>query len=84
MVSTTDRFTDKSPMSTGPPMIVKNHSARKPLRLFTEVFYFKEKTAVCRVGAAKSKLKVIREVSTLCLNIPKRKRHTKINEKVKK
>ena len=37
MVSTPDRFTNNSPISPGPPMIVKKFSARKSLRLFTEV-----------------------------------------------
>ena len=42
MVSNTERFTDNSPMSPGPPIIVKNCSARKLLRLFTEVLYVKK------------------------------------------
>ena len=46
MVSTTDIFTDNSSMSSGPPMIVKNCSARKPLHLFTEVLDVKNKTSV--------------------------------------
>ena len=42
MVSTPDIFTNDSPMSPGPPMIVKKCSAIKPLRLFTEVLVFKQ------------------------------------------
>ena len=37
MFSTPERFTDNSPMSPRPPMIVKKCIARKSLRLFTEV-----------------------------------------------
>ena len=84
MVSTTERFTDNSSISPGPHMIVKKYSARKSLRLSTEVLDFKERTAVCRVGADKSKRKEIRVDSMLCSSIPKRKIHTKINEQVKK
>ena len=53
MVSTTERFTDNSPMSPGPPMIVKKRSARKSIRLFTEVLDVKKKTAIRQVVAAK-------------------------------
>ena len=59
MVSTPDKFIDNSPMSPGPPMIVKNYSARKSLRLFTEFLDVKKKTAICQVGAAKLKRKAI-------------------------
>ena len=52
MVSTPGRFTDNSPMSPGPPMIVKNSSAIKSDRLVTEVLDVK-KTSVRRVGSAK-------------------------------
>ena len=52
MVSTTEIFSDNSPMSPGPPMIVKECSARKSLSLITEVLYVK-KTAVYRDSAAK-------------------------------
>ena len=59
MVSTTERFTDNSPMSPRTPIIVKKCIARESLRLLTEVLDVKKKTAVCRIGAAKSKCKAI-------------------------
>ena len=52
MFSTPEIFTDKIPMSPGPPIIVKKFSAIKSLRLFTEVLDVK-KTAVFRIGATK-------------------------------
>ena len=84
MVSTPERFTYNSPMSSGPPNIVKNCSARKQLRLFTEVLYVKNKTAVRRLCAAKSECKEIRAGRMSWSSISKRKVHTKINEQVKK
>ena len=53
MVSTPDIFVDNSPMSPGPPMIVKKCSARKSLRLFTEVLDVKKKTSVRWICASK-------------------------------
>ena len=53
MVSTTDIFTDNNPMSPVPSVTVKKPSARNLICLFTEVFDFKQKTAVQRLGAAK-------------------------------
>ena len=82
MVSTTEIFTDNSLMSPGSPMIVKKWSARKSLHLFTEVFDVKKKTAVYRLGSAKSNHKSIISGSMLCSSIPKNKGHTKINEQV--
>ena len=69
-------------MSPVPPMIVKNCSARKSLRLSTEVWYVK-KTAVSRVGADKSKLKATRAGSMLWYSITNRKGN-KNNPQVKK
>ena len=46
LVSTTDIFTDNNPMSPEPSITVRNPSARKPIRLFTEVLYVKKKTGV--------------------------------------
>ena len=83
MVSTPDRFISKSPISPKPSVTVINHNARKSLHIFTEVLNVKNKTAVDRVGAAKSKQKSIRAGNVLCSSITKRKRHTKINERVK-
>ena len=73
MVSTSERFIYNSPMSTGTPIIVKKCSARKPLRLFTELLDVKKKTDVCQVGADKSERKAIRAGSMLWLSIPKSK-----------
>ena len=77
MVSTPEIFTDNSPVSPRPPMIVKNCSAKQSLRLFTEVLDVKNKTAVCWVGAAKSNIKAIISSSMLWSSIPNRKGHTK-------
>ena len=63
MVLTPEIFTYNSPMSPGPPMIVKKFSARKLFRIFTEVLDHKNKTDVHRVCASKSKRKVIRSDS---------------------
>ena len=49
MVSNPHRSTDKSPMSPGPPMIVKNYSAIKLLRLFNKVLDVKNKN-LCLPG----------------------------------
>ena len=80
MVSTTERFTDNSTMSPGPPTIVKNFSVRKSLRLFTEVLDVNNKTTVRRVGDAKSKRKSIISGIILWSSIIKRKVRTNINE----
>ena len=60
MVSTPDIFTDKGSMSPGPYMDVRNPSAIKLLRLFTEVLDVNNKTSVRRLGSAKSGYKSIR------------------------
>ena len=59
MVFNPEGFTEKSPMSTGPSVNFKKPSARKSLRQFYEVFDAKQRTAVRRLSAAKSKLKAI-------------------------
>ena len=59
MVSTPERFTDNSTISTGISVTVRNPIARESLRLFTEFLNVKNKAAVCRVGADKSKRKSI-------------------------
>ena len=82
LVYTPEIFTDNSPMSPGPPMIVKIFSARKSLCLFTEVLDVK-KTDVRQVGATKSKRKAIREGSMLWSSISKRQLNTKINAQVR-
>ena len=59
IVSACERLIDNSPMSPGPPMIVKKFSVRKSLRIFTEILDAKKKTAFCQLCAAKSKRKEI-------------------------
>ena len=60
-------------MSLRPPMISKKCSAGKPIRLFTEVFFVKIKTAIRRVGPAKSECKAIRAGSKFWSSITKRR-----------
>ena len=57
IISTTERFTDNSTISSGPYVTTKKPIARKTFSLFTEVFDIKKKADVRRVGAAKSKRK---------------------------
>ena len=57
MVYNLEIFTDNSTMSPCLDVTVKNASERNSLRLFTEAFDVKNKTAVLRAGASKSKLK---------------------------
>ena len=52
MVSTPYIFTDNSLMSPGPSVTVKNPSAGKSLRIFTEVFDVKNKTDVHQLCAS--------------------------------
>ena len=50
VVSILEIFTDNIPMSPGPYVTVKNPSAKKSLRLFTELFDVKNKNYVLWVG----------------------------------
>ena len=84
MFSTPEIFTDNIPMSPGPSVNVRKSSAIKSIRLFTEFLDVKNKTAVQRVGADKSKRKLVISGSILWSSIPKSRRHKKINEQVKK
>ena len=84
MVSTPEIFTDNISMSPRPYVTFRNPSAWKSLRIFTEVWGVKKKTAVLRVGAVKSKRKSIRELSMLFSTITNRRGHIKINKQVKK
>ena len=79
MVSTPDRFTYNSPMSSVPSVPVKQPNAIKSLHHFSETLDIKPKTAVCRLCTAKSNHKEIRTGITLWSSISKRHRHTKIN-----
>ena len=53
MVSTPEIFTENIPIPHGPPVTVRNPSARKSLHLFTEVLDVKNKTIVYLFGAVK-------------------------------
>ena len=65
MFSNTYRLTDNRPRSTMKPTPVNKPSARKSLRLFTNILYVKKKAAICRVGSTKSKRKAIKPGTTL-------------------
>ena len=84
MVSNTEGFTDNSQISPGPSMTDKKPIIKKSLHQFYELLNVKQKTAIHRLGAAKSKQKATIAVSMLWYSIPKSKGHTKINERVKK
>ena len=62
---------------------LKNPSAIKSLRKFSEVLDVKQKTDVHRLGATKSKRKAIISGNMLWSIIPNMWGHTKINEFVK-
>ena len=59
MLFTLEVFTDNSSISHVPLVTVKNSIARKSLSQFTELFDVKNKTAVHRLGTARSKRKAI-------------------------
>ena len=60
-------------------MIVKKCSEIKSIRIFTEVLDVKNKAAVRRVGASKSKRRKFISGNILWSSIPNSKGHTKIN-----
>ena len=73
MVSNPEGFTDDSliyPMASTP---VKKPSTIKSLCLFTNILDVKSKTSTCLFGAAKSKRKAIKYVTTPWALKPKRK-----------
>ena len=84
MVYTPDIFTNNSTMSPGPYVTTRKPSARKPLRLFTEVLDIKKKTSFRQVCAAKPNHKSIRAGNMLWSSIPTRKGQTKTNKRTKK
>ena len=53
MISTYEEFSENSPMLPSPSVTVKNPSAIKSIRIFTEVFDVKRKNSVCWLGASK-------------------------------
>ena len=80
MVSTTEGFTYNSKFSHVPYVTTKNTSAKKSMDQISKVLDIKQKIAVHRLGADKSKCKAIRACSMLGSSIPNRLGNTKINE----
>ena len=64
MVSTTEGFTDNSPIYPMSSTPAKKPSAIKSLCLFTNIFDVKNRSATRQVGAAKSKHKAIKSRTT--------------------
>ena len=73
MVSTPEGFTDNTTRSPMTPPTLKKPSARKSMCIFTNILDVKKKTAIRRVGAAKSKFKTIKVGSTPWELKPKQK-----------
>ena len=84
IVSNPEEITDDSPIFPMTQTTVKKPSASKSLRLFTNIFDIKKRTAICCVGATKSKIRAIKYGCGLCINETKRKGHLKINEQIKR
>ena len=84
MVSTPEEVTDGSPIVPMKSTPVKKPSARKSLCLFTNILNVRNKTAKRRVVAAKSKRRAMKVGDILWANKTKRKRHSKINEYIKR
>ena len=84
MVSTTEGFTDKIPISPMKPTPVKKTSAQKLLCIFTNILEVKKETAYRQVEAAKSMRKAIKFVNTLWVMRQNRKGNSKIDEQIKK
>ena len=84
MFSTQEEITDGSPILPMTQTTFKKPSARKSLRLFTNIFDVKKRTAIRHVGAAKSKRRSIKYGCGLWKNITKRKVRSKINDQIKR
>ena len=82
--SSPEGFTNNSPKYPMKPTPVNKPSARKSLCIFTNILYVKKKTSTCQVGAVKSERKAIKYGNTPWEWIPKQKRNSKINNKIKK
>ena len=54
MVSTPEGLTNNITMSIITFITINKPSSRKPIRQFSKVWDIKQKTSVCRLGAAKS------------------------------
>ena len=83
MVSTPEGFTDNSPNAPMKSTPVKKPSARKALRLFTNILDVKPKIAKRRIVVEKFKRRAIK-VGKTCGPRKKRKGHSKINEQIKR
>ena len=83
MVSTQEEITDNIPSLPMTQKTIKKLSFGKPLRLFTNTFGVKKRTAICCVGAKKSKSRSIKSGCGLWKNKTKWKGYSKINEQIK-
>ena len=83
MFSTSEEFTDNSPMSHRQYETVKNPSARKPIHQFLEALDAKPNTSVCIFCSSKSQNKAIIYRGMMLSCIPRRQGHPQINEQVK-
>ena len=84
MFSTPEEITDYSPGLPVTQTIVNKPSTRKQLYLFTNIFDVKKITAIRRGVAAKSKRRANKAGCGLWTHKTKRKRHSKINEQIKR
>ena len=66
------------------PPTLKKPSDKKSLFLFTDILGVKDKTAIRRFGAAKSKRKAIKAGTMPWELKPKRKLNSRINDHIKK
>ena len=84
MMSTPEGVTDKTPNLPMTSTPAKKPSARKLLCLFTNVYDVKNKTAKGCIGDAKPKHRSMKVGNNLRTKKTKRKRHSKINEQIKR
>ena len=84
ILSTPEGVTDTSPNVHMSSKQVKKPSARKSLRLFTNVLEVNPKTAKRRFVAAKLKRKSMKVCNSLWTKKTKRKGHSKINDQIKR
>ena len=84
MVSTPEQCDDNIPMTPNQYESMKNPSAQKSLRQFSETLDVKHKTGVGRLGKARANLKAIITSNVLWSNISKRSGHAKMNRNVRK
>ena len=84
MISTPEGITKNSPMIVGPSVIIKKHSARKPVDPLSRLFDVKQKTTVNQLGAAKKNHKKTKKETYLWYTCQNWKGYTKIIAIVKK